>query len=129
MQQFTRHEAALLDQVDAAPMLAQVQAWSAINTGTGNLSGLAEQAAELAEAFAALPGAITLEEPAPVSAITAAGEEAPVSYGKHLVLRVRPQAQRRFLLTGHMDTVFPANHPFQEQAWLDEQNANRSCGW
>ena len=54
MQQFTRHEAALLDQVDAAPMLAQVQAWSAINTGTGNLSGLAEQAAELAEAFAAL---------------------------------------------------------------------------
>ncbi len=124
MQQFTRHEAALLDQVDAAPMLAQVQAWSAINTGTGNLSGLAEQAAELAEAFAALPGAITLEEPAPVSAITAAGEEASVSYGKHLVLRVRPQAQRRFLLTGHMDTVFPANHPFQEQAWLDEQTLN-----
>lgn len=124
MQQFTRHEAAVLDQVDAAPMLAQVQAWSAINSGTANLPGLAQQAAELAEAFSALPGAITLEEPAPVSAITPAGEEAPVSYGRHLVLRVRPEAQRRFLLTGHMDTVFPANHPFQEQAWLDEQTLN-----
>lgn len=124
MQQFTRHEAAVLDQVDAAPMLAQVQAWSAINTGTGNLPGLVRQAAELAEAFSALPGAVTLEEPAPVSAITPAGEKAPVTYGKHLVLRVRPEAQRRFLLTGHMDTVFPASHPFQEQAWLDEQTLN-----
>ena len=32
-------------------MLGQVQAWSAINTGTGNLIGLAEQATALADAF------------------------------------------------------------------------------
>ncbi|MGE8140349.1 hydrolase [Novosphingobium sp. NPDC080210] len=124
MQQFTSLEAALLEQVDASPMLEQVQTWSAINTGTGNLTGLAEQAARLADAFAALPGDVRLEEPAPVSAITPAGEEAPVAYGKHLVLRVRPQAERRFLLTGHMDTVFPAGHPFQGQTWLDEQTLN-----
>ena len=124
MQQFTSLEAALLEQVDAWPMLEQVQTWSAINTGTGNLTGLAEQAVRLADAFAALPGDVRLEEPAPVSAITPAGEEAPVAYGKHLVLRVRPQAERRFLLTGHMDTVFPAGHPFQGQTWLDEQTLN-----
>ena len=124
MQQFTRQEAALLDQVDAAPMLGQVQAWSGINTGTGNLNGLALQAAELARAFSALPGDLTLEEPAPVSAITPAGEEAPVAYGKHLVLRVRPGAERRFLLTGHMDTVFPADHAFQTTRWLDDDTLN-----
>ncbi len=124
MQQFTRLEAALLDQVDPNPMLGQVQAWSAINTGTANLAGLAQQAAELADAFSALPGEVRLEEPAAVSAITPAGEEAPVAYGKHLVLRVRPQAERRFLLTGHMDTVFPVNHPFQQQTWLDDQTLN-----
>ncbi len=124
MQQFTRPEAQLLDQVDAAPMLGQVQAWSAINTGTGNLPGLARQAAELADAFSALPGDVRLEEQTPVSAITPAGEEAPVAYGKHLVLRVRPEAQRRFLLTGHMDTVFPESDPFQQQTWLDEQTLN-----
>lgn len=124
MQQFTRDEAALLDQVDPAPMLGQVQAWSAINTGTGNLPGLARQAAELADAFSALPGEAELEEAAPVSAITPSGEEAPVAYGQHLVLRVRPKAQRRFLLTGHMDTVFPASHPFQHQTWLDEDTLN-----
>ncbi len=124
MQQFTPAEAALLDRVDAAPILGQVQAWSAINTGTANLAGLAEQAAALADAFAALPGEIALETPAPVSAITPAGQEAPVEYGQHLVLRVRPEAGRRFLLTGHMDTVFPAGHPFQQQTWLDEVTLN-----
>ncbi|MBN8485832.1 MAG: hydrolase [Sphingomonadales bacterium] len=124
MQQFTPAEAALLDRVDAAPMLGQVQAWSAINTGTGNLAGLAQQAAALADAFAALPGEVTLEAPAPVTAITPGGTEAPVEYGRHLVLRVRPEAQRRFLLTGHMDTVFPAQHAFQQQTWLDDKTLN-----
>ena len=54
MQQFSPSETALLAAVDASPMLGQVQAWSAVNTGTANLAGLAEQAAMLADAFAAL---------------------------------------------------------------------------
>ncbi|HCF25298.1 MULTISPECIES: hydrolase [unclassified Novosphingobium] len=124
MQRFSPSETALLAAVDAAPMLGQVQTWSAVNTGTANLAGLAEQAAVLADAFAALPGTVTLEDPAPISAITPDGAEAAVEYGKHLVLRVRPEAERRFLLTGHMDTVFPASHPFQDQVWLDEQTLN-----
>lgn len=124
MQQLSPSERAVLDQLDAQPMLAQVQAWSAVNTGTGNLAGLAEQATLLADAFAALPGEVTLEEPAPVTAVDAAGQEMAVEYGKHLVLRVRPAAERRFLLTGHMDTVFPASHPFQQQRWLDDQTLN-----
>ena len=125
MQQLDPTEQALLAAVDPAPMLGQVQAWSAINTGTGNLAGLAEQAAQLADAFAALPGKVTLEAPAPVTQIAADGREAGVAFGQHLVLRVRPDAPRRFLLTGHMDTVFPAHHSFQQQHWLDEQTL---CG-
>ncbi len=124
MKQLSPSEAALLDAVDAAPMLGQVQAWSALNTGTGNLAGLAEQAGLLADAFAALPGDVTLAEPAPVTAMGADGKEVAVDYGKHLVLRVRPEAQRRLLFTGHMDTVFPAQHPFQHQTWLDAETLN-----
>ena len=124
MQQFSPSETALLAAVDAAPMLGQVQAWSAVNTGTGNLAGLAEQAGLLADAFAALPGAVSLEEPAPVTAVSADGLERAIEHGKHLVLRVRPQAERRFLLTGHMDTVFPAHHSFQQQTWLDKVTLN-----
>ncbi len=124
MQQLSATELTLLGAVDAQPMLAQVQAWSSINTGTGNLTGLAEQAAMLADAFAALPGEVTLEAPTPVSAVAADGREVAVEHGQHLILRVRPEAERRFLLTGHMDTVFPASHPFQQQTWLDSETLN-----
>ena len=108
-----------MDTIDAATMLAQVEAWSAVNTGTANLAGLAKQAGMLAEAFAALPGTVELVDPAPVTAIAADGSAFEKPHGQHLVVRVRPQANRRILLTGHMDTVFPADHPFQRQTWLD----------
>lgn len=110
--------------IDQAAMLAQVQEWSALNTGTANLAGLAEQAALLVDAFAELPGEIELVEPAPVTAIDPDGREVERPHGKHLVLRVRPAAERRLLLTGHMDTVFPADHSFQGQTWVDEQTLN-----
>ena len=110
--------------IDSAAMLAQVQAWSAINTGTANLAGLAEQAAALVEAFAALPGTVELVDPAPVTAIAADGSAFDKPHGRHLVVRVRPHANRRILLTGHMDTVFPADHPFQQQRWLDGETLN-----
>lgn len=105
-------------------MLGQVEAWSAINTGTGNLAGLAQQAAALADAFAALPGTVELVDPAPVTAIAADGTAFDKPHGQHLVVRVRPQANRRILLTGHMDTVFPADHPFQRLRWLDGETLN-----
>ena len=110
--------------IDSAAMLSQVQAWSAINTGTANLAGLAAQAAALAEAFAALPGTVELVDPSPVTAIAADGSAFEKPHGQHLVVRVRPQANRRILLTGHMDTVFPADHPFQRQTWLDGETLN-----
>ena len=104
---------ALLDAIDADTMLGQVQDWAAINTGTANIAGLAQMADVLAGAFSTLPGEIELVEPATVTAISAEGHEFEKPHGRHMVLRVRPEAERRFVLTGHMDTVFPADHPFQ----------------
>ncbi len=124
MQQLTSAEAALIASVDAAPMLDQVLAWSAINTGTGNLSGLAQYVAILADAFAALPGEVALVAPAKVEAVAPDGRGLEVAYGQHMVLRVRPKANRRFLLTGHMDTVFPPDHAFQAPRWLDDETLN-----
>jgi len=113
-----------IETIDGAAMLAQVERWARINSGTANLDGLARMAQQLSEAFSTLPGTITLEEPAPVTAVDAAGKETAVQNGKHFVLRVRPEAERRFILTGHMDTVFPADHPFQELTWLDDEVLN-----
>jgi glutamate carboxypeptidase len=109
----TAEQAAMLATIDPARMLDRALAWSAINSGTGNLDGLAHQAELLAACFGELPGEVRMEDPAPVSAIDAAGREIALQRGQHLVLSVRPDAARRVLLTGHMDTVFPADHPFQ----------------
>lgn len=124
MQQLSAAESALLEPVDLATMLARVEKWSAINTGTANLTGLAQQADLMAEAFSALPGDIELVAPAPVSAVGTDGVEREILHGQHLVLRVRPDAPRRFLLTGHMDTVYAADHPFQSLRWLDGETLN-----
>lgn len=114
----------MVERIDPVAMLAEVEAWSAINTGTRNLTGLAEQAELLAAAFASLPGEVRLETPARVTAMGADGREVELVHGHHLVLSVRPEAARRFLLTGHMDTVFATDHPFQAQQWLDADTLN-----
>lgn len=106
-------ERALCERAAAAPMLAQTLEWAAINTGTGNLAGLANLAERLAQAFAALPGEVALIDGAPVESVRADGAVQPIAHGRHLLVQVRPQSNRRVLLTGHMDTVFPADHAFQ----------------
>jgi len=120
----TSGERSALEPIDLAAMLARTEQWSAINSGTGNLAGLARMADALADAFSALPGAVELREPAPVTALDAQGREIEQQNGRHLVLRVRPEAERRILLTGHMDTVFPADHPFQTARWIDAETLN-----
>ncbi|SFG15073.1 glutamate carboxypeptidase [Novosphingobium sp. CF614] len=111
----------LLAAIERGPILARTLDWAAINSGTGNLEGLAAMAGRLADAFAALPGEIRLAEPAPVEKVDAEGRPHAVAHGRHLVLSVRPEAGRRVILTGHMDTVYARNHPFQACDWLDAE--------
>ena len=115
----TTTEQATLERAADAPMLAQVERWAAINSGTGNLAGLKTVAGQLADAFAALPGDVRLVAPAPVESVDAAGRVQTIERGEHLHLRVRPDAPVQLLLTGHMDTVFAADHPFQSLRWLE----------
>ena len=115
---------ALLDTIDADTMLREVQDWAAINTGTANIEGLDRMAGILADAFSVLPGDVELIDPATVTAISAEGREFEKPHGRHMVLRVRPDAERRFVLTGHMDTVFPVDHPFQDVSWIDDDMIN-----
>ncbi len=110
--------------IDAEAMLRETCDWAAINSGTSNLSGLAEVAGRLADAFSELRGEIELVEPASVTAIDASGNEVERAHGRHLVLRVRPEAERRLLLTGHMDTVYPDDHPFQAVTRVDAETVN-----
>lgn len=120
MQPLSKSELAALERPDHDRMLAQVQIWSEINSGTGNLKGLATTASLLADAFSSLHGEVELVEPAPVEKVLADGSIVEVAHGRHLVATVRPEAPIQLLLTGHMDTVFAVDHPFQQLQWLDE---------
>lgn len=120
MQTLPHHERAALERIEHDPMLAQVQDWAAVNSGSGNLEGLRNTAGLLADAFAALPGQVALVEPAPVERVRADGVVETVEHGRHLLLTVRPDAPLQMLFTGHMDTVFAADHSFQQQRWLDD---------
>ena len=102
-----------LDTAAAQPMLDQTLDWAAINSGTGNLAGLAEVAARLADAFSVLPGTLALVDAEPTKVILPDGAVRTIERGRNLHLAVRPEAGTRILLTGHMDTVFATDHPFQ----------------
>jgi len=115
----SQDEQEIVERASAEPMLAQVQAWAAINSGTGNLDGLAAMAGLLADAFSILPGELELQEAAPVEAVDPDGSARAIGHGRNLHLRVRPEAPVQLLLTGHMDTVFARDHAFQSVAWLE----------
>lgn len=113
-------EANAVERCSDAPMLDQVTAWAAVNSGSRNLAGLENVAGLLAEAFSALPGAIELEDAAPVEAMGADGSLCAVAHGRNLHLIARPEAPVQLLFTGHMDTVFGADHDFQKLSWREK---------
>jgi glutamate carboxypeptidase len=113
-------EAAAVEHCTGAPMLDQATSWAALNSGSRNLAGLESVAGLLADAFAGLPGDLTLKEAAPVEAMGADGALEPIAHGRNLHLVVRPEAPVQLLLTGHMDTVFGADHAFQKVFWREE---------
>ena len=117
-------EADAVARIATAPILARTEAWVAVNSGTRNLAGLGTMVGMLADSFSVLPGHLALIDPAPVESVTSAGEVLALDHGKHLHLAVRPDAPVQILLTGHMDTVYPVDHPFQNGVWLPDGTYN-----
>ena len=120
MGELSSTEQQAIESASAQPMLDQVLAWSAINSGSRNLAGLEQVAKILANAFAGLPGEPTSVEPGAVETVDAGGRTSLVEHGRHLHLKVRPDAPVQLLFTGHMDTVFAVDHAFQETRWLED---------
>lgn len=107
-----------------AAMLAQVETWAAINSGSRNLAGLDAMAQQLLAAVAPLGGTASLVDPAPVDHVDTAGRVVALAHGRNLHVVKRPDAPVRVLLTGHMDTVFGVDHDFQACHWRDPDTLN-----
>lgn len=86
---------------------------SAINSGTGNLEGLAAVRDEFAALFSPLCDAQQLIQSTPTERVNFLGETLTENYGDILSFVKRPDAPVQVLLVGHMDTVFPKTHHFQ----------------
>ena len=117
MGELTSQERACVEAASDAPMLAQVQNWSEVNSGSRNLEGLATLGARLAGAFAALPGEIRMVDPAPVEAIDPAGKAYEVPHGRNrleLALRLPASpvdAESARFLAGQVLCGDPARGP------------------
>ena len=101
------------------------QSWSAINSGSYHLEGLAKMRQALEDNFLWLQADTTERiDLAPLQAVDAQGEAKTVPLGQALRFRKRPDAPLQIFLGGHYDTVFAADHPFQKPIFLDGKTLN-----
>lgn len=105
-------------------MVETVKDWSRVNTGTENIAGLKDMAAILKEAFSVLGAECTEIPLTPGEDIGSDGGVTEMPFGTLLHFKKRPNAKRKVLLTGHYDTVFPVNSPFQTPKFLDDNTLN-----
>lgn len=116
----------LITTIDAAQesMVTQLHQWCEINSGSDNLAGLARMREALQKAYHPLADSIETKCPLPIPMINMAGDTIEQQCGDALFIRKRPHLKRRILLSGHMDTVYSANHPFQQLTYLDKNQVN-----
>lgn len=112
----TPEEARLLDELGLREraMIALVSDWARINSGSRHRQGLELMRTQLVEAFAELGGEIEEVALPRGELIESDGTLRSVEYAPALRIRRRPESDVRVALTGHYDTVFPADSAFQE---------------
>jgi len=109
------HDQAVLDHVAArgAAIIDRAVDWANVNSGSRNAAGLARMLDLLETAAAPLSARV---ERLPTAGSTSVGDDGRVRVEAHadaLKITTRPDAPVQIVLTGHFDTVFPADSGFQ----------------
>jgi len=122
----TADEARILDGVQdrADLMIARAKEWSAINSGSRNADGLEAMRGKLTEAFGELDAEISAVKLDPAEVVRPDGEIEHQEFTPAFQARKRPDAPVQIVLTGHHDTVFPADSGFQNWELWDEDTIN-----
>jgi glutamate carboxypeptidase len=105
-------------------MVETVEAWSRVNSGSGNSEGLLKMEALILEAFAPLGAEVELIQLADGEKVNASGDVIRIKNGRSIRIFKRPEANRKVLMTGHTDTVFAVDHAFQAPVMLDDNIMN-----
>ncbi len=101
-----------------------VHDWSAINSGSYHVEGLARMLSVLQDNFLWLDGTMETLDLVPAPKINSEGEVTTTPLGQALRIRKRPEAPIQVFLCGHYDTVFGKEHPFQTPMVVDENTIN-----
>jgi glutamate carboxypeptidase len=105
-------------------MVEQLHQFCNINSGTTNLEGLALMANALQTAYKPVADIIQIKKLQPLSIINMSGNATTQHCGDALFISKRPHLKRRILLSGHMDTVYAANNPFQKLTYINDNYVN-----
>lgn len=93
---------------------AGIVAWSNVNSGSTHVDGVARMAALMSAQLERLtPNVVQFTLPE-TEELRDDGRRVPLSLGPGVRAVCRPDAPVQILLSGHLDTVFPRDHPFQE---------------
>ncbi|CAN5303037.1 hydrolase [soil metagenome] len=106
-------DAACLDRIDGDALVARAAQWAQINSGSRNRPGLERMLAALKPELERLGGEVETTPLPTVTEVGADGVVRSVESAPALRLRLRPEATTQVALTGHYDTVYPADSPFQ----------------
>lgn len=104
--------------------IATLKSWSRVNSGSRNQSGLEQMRHLLSVYMAGLPGDITYPGLNASQTISPKGIKEITQYSPAVLLTVRPAAPVQLVLTGHYDTVFPADSDFQAPIDIDNDTIN-----
>ncbi|UCG80980.1 MAG: hydrolase [Desulfobacterales bacterium] len=94
------------------------------NSCTLNTAGLEKVLHELSDLFRPLGGEQEIISLEPLKQVGTRGEIEQIALGKALRIRKRPEASIQVFLGVHMDTVFPADSPFQKTVRVDHSTVN-----
>ncbi|KTD82235.1 hydrolase [Legionella waltersii] len=111
-------------QANQNKMVAQLHQFCEINSGTTNLEGLAKMALTLSNAYQTIADSIQCKSLKPFPVIDMSGNTIEQQSGEMLLIQKRPELKRRILLSGHMDTVYSINNPFQTLRQVDNNCIN-----
>ncbi|WP_085906228.1 hydrolase [Kiloniella majae] len=116
----------LLEWIDAQQdsMLSEVLALSEINSGSANIPGIEKVIDRLSDFASSLDAEEERLELPSRTDVLDSGEVVESESGPLLRLTKWPNANRRILLVGHSDTVYPKDHSFQHCTKLDENTIN-----
>ena len=105
-------------------MLQRTLELSLINSGTLNAEGVNQVRQTLSAYCESLGGTIEVIPVPDYEYVSTSGIVETTPLGDALRIKKRPDAPLQIFFCGHMDTVFPIDHPFQNVTWLDDNTLN-----